>query len=112
MSFTRGKLYFSDSSSLQTLQAEQAMLRELPNVGIVGANVTSVTGIFEGKAEFGFVLETLDTSIDEGEVSFLPMVSKLEELAEFLRKEFFQTSVLVSAEVVNGRAIFVQETNK
>ena len=110
MSFTRGKLYFSDTAHEQTTLARNAMLAELPKLGIAGATVYDTWGVWQGKTEFGFVLEVLSLLGDGG--TFLHVRIQLEELAEMLRHDFQQTSVLVTIETVNGQAVFVEEANK
>lgn len=114
MSYTRGKLYFSDKSAQQNADARNTTLAELPKLGIAYATIYDTWGVCDGQTEFGFVLETLSlepvSKVSEG-VSFTLMTSRLEELAEYLRHEFQQTSVLITIDHVDGKAILVQELN-
>lgn len=109
MSFTRGKMYFSDSERFERDRARERAIDELSGTGIKDATVYSTQGIWNGASEYGFVLETLNAI---GPEAFIAMKSQLEELAELLRYEFNQTSVLVTVEIVDGDMIFVEETNK
>lgn len=105
MAFTRARLYFSDISQKQCRLAASYAIDELPKLGIAGATIYETKGVWNGETEYGFVLETLQAhSTNSLRVAF-------EELAELLRSEFNQTSVLVTVEVVDGDAIFVEETN-
>jgi hypothetical protein len=106
MSFTRGKLYFSDESVFQLELAIEYTVRYLSAFGITGATITRTIGVWNGGTEYGFELETL-TSF-EGTT----LQSQLEELAESLRSEFHQTSVLVTVEQVTGKLTSVEELNK
>lgn len=109
MAFTRGRLYFSDGSRRQTHLAWKTVAEESHEFGISGATIYRTMGIWKGTTEFGFVLETLDHI---GPESFLSLKCQLEELAESLRAQFSQESVLVTVEAVDGDAVFVEETNK
>ncbi len=109
MAFTRGKLYFSDSALKQTLAARDTAIEELAELGIAGATIYSTKGIWNGETEYGFVLETLNPI---GPEVFLSLRVQLEELAESLRYQYQQTSVLVTVEMVDGDMVFVEETNK
>jgi len=124
MPFTRGKLYFSDDSQEQMVLARETAIAELAELGtslsrqrldkgimyrIAGATVYTTSGIWNGETEFGFVLETINPII--GPEAFLSLKIQLEELAESLRAQFNQQSVLVTVEVVDGDVVFVEERN-
>ena len=106
MSFTRGKLYFSDESDVKRDIALDYTVTRLPAHGIAGATITKTIGIWNGDTEYGFELETLTSSLR----ALLQI--QLEELAELIRYNFDQTSVLVTVETVQGALVFVEETNK
>ncbi len=103
--FTRGKLYFSDKSRSQRALALEYLYGELASAGIAGATITRTTGVWNGETEFGFELETLG----HVGVGTETLQIQLEEIAESLRKEFNQTSVLVTVETVVGKLTFVEE---
>jgi hypothetical protein len=105
---TRGKLYFSDSGPITRDAAIETAVAQLPHVGIAGATIYETQGVWNGEVEFGFVLETLNPA----EETFLSLKSQLEEVAELLRAQYNQTSVLVTVETVDGDMVFVEESNK
>jgi hypothetical protein len=117
MSFTRGKVYFSDTSAIVRDAAMETCVAELAELGIAGATMYQTDGIWNGETEFGFVLEVLNpldgtVTLDGGSAASSPTRYQLTELAQVLRIKYQQTSVLVTVEVVEGDAIFVEETNR
>ena len=112
MSFTRGKLYFSDESLAQRDIALDYTVARLSEHGIARATITKTIGVWNGETEYGFELETLTPSAPMTSSPSVTLQIQLEELAELIRSEFKQTSVLVTVETVQGALVFVEETNK
>jgi len=106
MSYSKGKMYFSDKKAAVRAAAQWYAIQHAPEVGIAGATIYRTMGIWNGVAEFGFVLETLSPI---GPEAFLSLKSQLTELAELLRAQYNQTSVLVTVDVIDGDCVFVEQ---